>query len=95
MEDDCYLKAASTCFGLAHNYLRKPISKSAVLSLREYYQGSCEIVCLLLHLSDRLIFEVAPNSRTSTNNARMNMAVLVKIGFESFFQNLGGTFVRP
>lgn len=76
MEDDGYLKAATVCFGLARNYLRKPILGDASrLDLRQHYQATCEIICFLLHLSDRLIFEVAPNSR----QIRMDRFVLASL----------------
>lgn len=75
MQDDPYFKAAAGCFGLARNYLRKPTLRDISLDVREYYQAVCEIVVFLLHLSDRLIFEAAPNSR----NVRMDALVVAAI----------------
>lgn len=75
MQDDPYFKTAAGCFGLARNYLRKPILGDISLDVHEYYQAVCEIVVFLLHLSDRLIFEAAPSSR----NVRMDALVAATI----------------
>jgi hypothetical protein len=76
MQDDPYLNAAAGCFGLARNYMRKPtLGDTFRLDVCDYYQAVCEIVCFLLHMSDRMIFETAPKSR----DVRMDALVLATV----------------
>ena len=72
------LKAAAACLGSALNYLQKPtLGDLSKLDSHSFYIAAAEVVCLLFHLTDRILFDTVPHLRQARMDALVSSGIAV------------------